>query len=347
MVPHMALAFLFGCLCGSYLFPFVSVNYTVVLLTSVVLLVVHVLMRGKTANTGSVEDKDEAVAAGFDSLQSRLAVMYDVETSQRMLLNLQPPTTWWMNFGYWEKGHLEREGPRAFVSACESLARKLGQAADLQPNDTCLDVGNGCGDQDLLWHREFGVTKVCAMDLASSQVRIAKKRFAETGIEGDVKVAGAPNLPWPDECFTKVLSLDSAYHYDTREDFFVEAFRVLKPGGILALADIVSGDEYSIVGLKIAKFLFWMGGSPTANFHNLEIYRRQLMAAGFTDVQIVDISDKVFPGLPSFVPAHRAIFGPITWPPAWFIFRTAAYFLTLAHTTKSFKYVLVSARKPT
>ncbi len=72
----------------------------------------------------------------------------------------------------------------------------------------------------------------------------AKKLAAERGL-GNVRTARAKaeDLPFPDMSFDLVTCRLAAHHFDDPRAFVAEAFRVLMPGGVLALVDNISPDD--------------------------------------------------------------------------------------------------------
>ena len=49
------------------------------------------------------------------------------------------------------------------------MASKLADAVRMKPGDLCLDVGFGCGDQDIWWHQQYGVD-IVGVEVIPSQV---------------------------------------------------------------------------------------------------------------------------------------------------------------------------------
>lgn len=223
--------------------------------------------------------------------QSTAALLYTEESKGDHPGDDQKPM--WHNLGYWKNA-------RTIAEACADLARHLATAAHLQPGDEVLDVGCGCGEQDVLWAREFGAKRIVGIDLTPRRVELARVRVAGAGLADRVEISlgSATDLPFADGSFDKVMALECALHFRTRERFFGEAFRVLRPGGRLATADLLPRPErretwLKELALRVSRRVISI---PEANVYSREQCAAKLRERGFADVGVESIGDWVFPG---------------------------------------------------
>src|SRR5450759_3989444 len=72
----------------------------------------------------------------------------------------------------------------------------------------------------------------------------ARMRAAEEGLGDrlDFRVGSATDMPFAADSFDRVVALECAHHFYPRSAFLSEAYRVLRPGGVLAATDIVPLD---------------------------------------------------------------------------------------------------------
>jgi microcystin synthetase protein McyJ len=211
-----------------------------------------------------------------------------------------PSRPLWLNTGYWKNA-------RRYDDACAALAIYLGEVAQLAAGDEVLDVGCGFGEQDFLWLRTFAPRQIVALNITALHVEVARKRAAALGVADriDFQLGSATNLKFAARSFDKIVALESAFHFRTREKFLAEAFRTLRPGGVLALTDMIPLPGQGRGGL-VARLERRFGTFEDRNLYDRNAYADKLRAQGFIDISIESIRNDVYPGMAKFASASKS-----------------------------------------
>lgn len=262
------------------------------------------------------------------------------------LLSTRCPTErgLYLNLGYWtDASDLDQ--------ASDALAMLVGEAADVGPGGTLLDVGFGFADQDMLWADRLRPDRIIGLNITASQVAVARRRVAERGLGDriDLRQGSATDMELPPESVDAVVALECAFHFRSRERFFAEAWRVLKPGGRLVTADILPMPNAAGALQRLQQRLsWWMVASrfaiPPENAYTQPTYRTKLAAQGFAEIRIDSIRDRVYAPLHQYLIRHPETLlklHPLARIPA----RLALNF-DAASIYRGLDYVLMTATKP-
>jgi len=119
---------------------------------------------------------------------------------------------------------------------------ELARAAGLDATKRVLDVGCGVGGTSRCLAKEFGC-RVTGIDLTDEYCRAAAMLSARTGLAHlvDFRQGDATKLPFDDQTFDVVWTEHVAMNIPDKTRLYKEMHRVLKPGGTLAIYDVLAG----------------------------------------------------------------------------------------------------------
>jgi tocopherol O-methyltransferase len=137
-----------------------------------------------------------------------------------------------IHYGYWD------DKVKTFPQSLLRMNEVMMGAAAIRSTDRVLDAGCGVGGSSIFMASTLGC-KVTGITLSERQVEQAKQNANTKGVEVlvDFKAMNYCVTDFPDASFDVVWGCESICYADNKEQFIKEAFRLLKPGGRLVVAD--------------------------------------------------------------------------------------------------------------
>ena len=166
----------------------------------------------------------------YESSES-VAAAYDAWTNDRLLERLWGEH---VHLGYY--GNPPR--PRDFRKAKETFVHALVKWSGLDqlpPGSRVLDVGCGIGGSARILARDYGFD-VLGISISPAQVRRATD-LTPSGLSCRFEVMDALDIACPDQSFDAVWSVEAGPHMPDKQRYADELLRMVRPGGLLAVAD--------------------------------------------------------------------------------------------------------------
>jgi cyclopropane fatty-acyl-phospholipid synthase-like methyltransferase len=194
-----------------------------------------------------------------------------------------------MHYGYWD------ETTKGVSDALLRENQVLAERAAITASDRVLDAGCGVGGSAIWLAREIGCS-VTGITLSGHQVAEATKNAAKHKVSDKVKfeVRDYTATGYPDESFDVVWAVESVCHAEDKADFIREAYRVLKPGGRLILADFFNA-KVQFTPTEQALMDEWVSGWSVRSLAYSGDFRKAMEETGFKNIDMEDATEHVRP----------------------------------------------------
>jgi ubiquinone/menaquinone biosynthesis C-methylase UbiE len=187
-------------------------------------------------------------------------------------------------FNQWAEAGEGEKMERHHLDITEKAIRKM----ELRPGERVLDLGCGSGWATRLLARLVsdgpeGFGQVVGVDVSDEMIRQA--RAASKEFENILYVWGsAEKIPWEENFFDKVLSVESFYYYPDQDRALMELFRVMAPrGSMFILINLYKDNEYSLQWVDKLKV--------PVHVRSKDEYIELLKKHAFENVEAVQIPD--------------------------------------------------------
>ena len=157
--------------------------------------------------------------------------------------------------------------------------------AGLKEGESLLDLGSGGGIDVFIAAQKVGPTgRAVGVDMTDEMIDLARKSADEMGLENvEFRKGDIENLPFDESEFDVIISNCVINLAPDKDKVFKEAYRVLKPGGRMAVSDIVTiGEMPEKERNDMDSWASCVSGAIDA-----DLYLDKMRNAGFEDVRIV------------------------------------------------------------
>ncbi|OGE82708.1 MAG: hypothetical protein A3B23_03370 [Candidatus Colwellbacteria bacterium RIFCSPLOWO2_01_FULL_48_10] len=191
-----------------------------------------------------------------------------------------------IHYGFWDKDTQNIE------AALLNQNKFMAELAKIDPSSRVLDAGCGVGGSVVWLAKNIGV-KVMGITISRKQLKEAGKVVLRSGVGDKVEffLRDYRETGFPDGSFDVVWASESVCYAEDKKDFIKEAFRLLKPGGRLVVADGFLSRLPD--GLQQKNYCDLLGGWALPNLAIKDAFETDVKECGFKNVRFIDKTEAV------------------------------------------------------
>lgn len=218
------------------------------------------------------------IVIGMDSSKKNVIKYYN-ETSFDYKLIFFRKNDFSMNYGYRDRNVKKR------IEGSSRLYEIISQKIDINKNHNILDAGCGFGEASIWMANNIGC-KVTGISLVENQIEKARKHAKEKNVPDKTKfiMADYTKTNFPDNSFDRIIAIETICHLEDKTDFYKEAYRILKPGGKILVAEYCLIRDSKTPKEKNELDLFYEGWS-LPNLWNFKKHKQIMEKQKFKNVK--------------------------------------------------------------
>lgn len=197
-----------------------------------------------------------------------------------------------LNLGLWKKG------TKNLAQALKSLNLEVAAIAGLKEGHRVLDAGCGVGGTAISFARTYHC-KVEGITITPHQVEKAKQNAKQAEVEQltDFYLMDYHQTDFKDESFDLIIGIESICYADPKIDFLKEAYRLLKKGGKIVLAENLQAKESLTKEEHQSLYLNSFHGCAVNSLDTEQQYRENLNNLTFRNISCTDYSQLIRPSI--------------------------------------------------
>ena len=199
-----------------------------------------------------------------------------------------------VNMGYWKD--ISVISQEKLHEANRAMFRLVSEAAMFSEHDEkVVDVGCGFATNMKYCLENHQINKMIGLNISTFQIEWGNHFLTASGLaeKGEVIMGSATNMPFEDNSIDRMVSIEAAFHFETRADFLQEVKRVLKPDGIFSMADLIICKPQSWLQKWLVKSIMKTLYVPPQNIYNYAEYEQLVQQSGLEILEIESIKNEV------------------------------------------------------